>query len=121
MTTVAEVLRSRADSDAVAFCFGDEQWSYREYVAEAERRSALPRSMLEPPRPPHIGVLLDNVPDYLFWLGAAALSGSVVVGINATYRGDALAQLVRHTDCQLLVTSTAHQPLLAGADLGVAA
>ena len=46
-------------------------------------------------RPPHIGVLLDNVPDYLFWLAAAALSGAVVVGINSTYRGDQLGSADR--------------------------
>ena len=32
-------------------------------------------------------MLLDNTAEYLFWLGAAAISRSVVVGINATYRG----------------------------------
>ena len=62
-------------------------------------------------------MLLDNVPDYLFWLAAAALSGAVVVGINSTYRGDQLGLLVRHTDCQLLVTDTAHRSLLDGADM----
>ncbi|OLT21641.1 hypothetical protein BJF79_15310 [Actinomadura sp. CNU-125] len=72
-----------------------------------------------PGRPPHIGVLLDNVPDHLLWLGAAALSGAVVVGVDSTYRGDRLAQLVRHTDCQVLVTSSGHLPLLDGADTGV--
>ena len=45
--------------------------------------------------PPHIGVLLDNTAEYLFWLGAAAITRSVIVGINATYRGAELAQLDR--------------------------
>ena len=56
------------------------------------------------PGPFHIGVLLDNVPEYLFWLGAAALAGATVVGINPTRRGDELARDIRFTDCQLLVT-----------------
>ena len=43
----------------------------------------------DPNRPPHIGVHLDNVPDYVLWL-AAALSDSVLTGINSTYRGDQL-------------------------------
>ncbi len=30
--------------------------------------------MRDPTAPPHIGVLLDNTPEYLFWLGAAAIS-----------------------------------------------
>ena len=75
---------------------------------------------MDPTRPPHIGVLLDNLPEYVFWLGAAAISRSVVVGINSTYRGDQLAQLVRHTDCQMIVTSADQRQLLTGLDLGPA-
>ncbi len=119
MTTVADILRQRADSGADALRFGDRSWSYRELASEASRRCALLGERLEPGRPPHVGVLLDNVPDYLFWLTAAALSGSVIVGINSTYRGDQLGQLIRHTDCQLLVTADAHAPLLAGVETGV--
>ena len=36
--------------------------------------------------PPHIGVLLDNTPDYLFAFGGAALAGAAVVGLNHTRR-----------------------------------
>jgi fatty-acyl-CoA synthase len=120
VSTVAQVLRSREESDAPALCFGDRTWSYREFIAEADRRSALAAELLDPGAPPHLGVLLDNVPDYLFWLGAAALAGFVVVGINSTYRGEPLGQLIRHTDCQLLVTSDDHAALLDGVDLGLA-
>ena len=115
-----ELLRSRADSDAPALRLGDDEWTYRELAEEASRRAALFDELRDPDRPPHIGVLLDNVPDYLFWLSAAALSGLVVVGINSTYRGDQLGQLVRHTDCQLLVTDSAFDPLLEGVASGVA-
>ena len=121
MTTVADIFRQHQDNDGDALRFGEQTWTYRELVAEAGRRSALLQKRLEPGRPPHVGVLLDNVPDYLFWLTAAALSGSVIVGINSTYRGDQLGQLIRHTDCQLLVTAAAHTPLLADVHTGVAA
>ena len=120
MTTVAELLRGRAADDADALYFEDRTWTYRQLVDEASRRAGLFERMRDDDRPPHIGVLLDNVPDYLFWLAAAGLSGSVVVGINSTYRGDQLAQLVRHTDCQLLVTTTALRPLLEGTATGIA-
>ncbi|MDQ1520485.1 MAG: steroid-22-oyl-CoA synthetase, partial [Actinomycetota bacterium] len=69
--------------------------------------------------PFHVGVLLDNVPDYLFLLGAAALSGATVVGINPTRRGAELANDISHTDCQLIVTDAAHATLLDGLDLGL--
>ena len=38
-------------------------------------------------RLPHIGVLLPNGPEYLFWLNGAALAGAAIVGINPTRRG----------------------------------
>jgi fatty-acyl-CoA synthase len=119
VTTAAEVLRNRADDDAVAFCFEERQWTYRQVLEEAARRAALFDGLRDRERPPHIGVLLDNVPDYLFWLAAAAVSGTVLVGINSTYRGDQLGQLIRHTECQLIVTSLSQLPLLEGVDTEV--
>jgi len=115
MTTAAELLLQRADDDRPAFLYDDRAWSYRELALEASRRAALYAELHDPGAPPHIGVLLDNVPEYLFWLAAAALSRSVVVGINSTYRGAQLAQLISHTDCDLLVTATGHEDILAGA------
>ena len=85
MTTVADILRGRADSDATALLFGDDAWTYREVAEEAGRRAALFGELRDDGRPPHIGVLLENVPDYLFWLAAAALSGGVLVGINTNW------------------------------------
>ena len=82
---------------------------------ESRRRAALWTDVRDDAAPPHIGVLLDNTAEYLFWLGAAALTRSVIVGINATYRGAELAQLVDYTDCQALVTSDTYADLLADA------
>ena len=59
------------------------------------------------------------MPDYFFWLSAAALSRSVIVGINSTYRGEQLGMLVRHSDCQLVVTDGGFDPLLDGVDIGM--
>ncbi len=120
MTTAAELLRARVDDESLAFCFEERQWTYRQILEEAARRVALFDDLHDGDRPPHVGVLLDNVPDYLFWLAAAAVSGTVVVGINSTYRGEQLGQLIRHTDCELLVTSTAQRQLLEGVDTQVA-
>ena len=105
VTTAGELLLSKADDDRPAILFGDRSWTFRQLLTEARRRAALCARRMDPTRPPHIGVLLDNMPEYVFWLAAAAISRSVVVGINSTYRGDQLAQLVRHTDCQMIVTS----------------
>jgi fatty-acyl-CoA synthase len=113
-------LLSRADDDHSALLFEDRSWSYRQLVGEGRRRIALHApfelELREGGRPLHIGILLDNTPEYVFWLAAAAMSGAVIIGINSTYRGEPLGQLISHTDCDLVVTSTAHLPLLDGLD-----
>ncbi|MEY2427015.1 MAG: steroid-22-oyl-CoA synthetase, partial [Actinomycetota bacterium] len=67
----------------------------------------------------HVGVLLENVPDYLFLLAAGSLSGATIVGLNSTRRGEELARDIRHTDCQLIVTEQSLAGLLDGLDLGL--
>src|SRR6476620_7702258 len=115
MTAFGRLLLDRADDDRPALLYEDQRWSYRQLVCEGWRRAALFAELRVPDRPPHVGVLLDNVPDYLFWLTAGALAGTVVVGINSTYRGEQLGQLIDHTDCQALVTSRDLAGLLDGA------
>ncbi|WP_426573992.1 AMP-binding protein [Aquihabitans sp. McL0605] len=114
MTALGRLLLDRAADDRPAFRYEDRTWSYRALVDEGWKRAALFAQLRDQDRPPHIGVLLDNVPDYLFWLVAGAVSGTVVVGINSTYRGAQLAQLIDHTDCQALVSSTDLVGLLEG-------
>jgi acyl-CoA synthetase (AMP-forming)/AMP-acid ligase II len=118
VTTVAALLAARADDDHPAVVDATGRSTWRETVAAGSARGALAQS-LRRPGPPHIGVLLPNVPEYLFWLCGAALGGATVVGLNPTRRGDALAADVRATDCQLLVTDGDGDALLAGLDLGV--
>lgn len=84
---------------------------------EAAARAALLVDLLSAEAEPHIGVLLDNTPEFPFWLGAAALAGAAVAGINPTRRGPELARDILHTDCRILVTERAHLPLLRGLDL----
>ena len=119
-STVAELLCLREDDDAPGLHFAATTWPWRDVVTQSRRRAAL-ASSLRGAGPFHVGVLLDNVPEYLLWLGAAALAGATVVGINPTRRGDELARDIRFTDCQLLVTDDAGAALLDGLDLDVPA
>lgn len=82
----------------------------------AGRASALDR-LLDPTRPRHVGVLLDNTPEMAFQLAAAGLGGHVVVGLNTTRRGASLLADIRKADVQVLVVEAAHAGLLDGLDL----
>jgi fatty-acyl-CoA synthase len=118
MPTIAEFVRARAADEHPAILFEDRSWSYAEYVTACAERAAL-LDELRRPGPFHVGVLLDNVPEFAMWLGAAAVAGAVVVGINPTRRGGELARDITHTECQVLVTEERHAPLLDGVDTGV--
>ncbi|MFD4343345.1 AMP-binding protein [Streptomyces coelicoflavus] len=116
--TIADLLLARAGDDHPGLLTRERTWTWDEVVAESAARAAL-AAELRIDGPFHIGVLLDNVPEYVFWLGGAALAGAAVVGINPTRRGAELAREVRHTECQLIVTDRAGLDLLDGLDVGV--
>jgi fatty-acyl-CoA synthase len=92
--------------------FGDRIWTHGEYVAECRRWANLFVSRRPAGRPFHVGVLLDNVPDYLFAFGGAALAGAAIVGLNHTRRDESLRRDIAHTDVAMIVTEPRHQPLL---------
>ncbi|MBS9373939.1 long-chain-fatty-acid--CoA ligase [Rhodococcus sp. B50] len=116
--TVTELLERLADVDDRGLRFEETALSWRAHVALSRQRAALLRDMLDGPAPKHIGILMDNIPEFSLLLGAAALSGSVVVGLNTTRRGAALARDIALADCRVVFTEAVHASLLDGVDLG---
>ncbi len=115
--TITGAVLALADVDALGLVAGDVRLSHAEVVARAAARAAwLQASRRDGPF--HVAVMLDNVPEFVFWLEAAALAGAVVVGANPTHRGDELVRDLTHTECQLLVTDSAYLPLVAGSSIG---
>jgi fatty-acyl-CoA synthase len=117
VTTVAELVLARQEDDHTGLRFEDRSWTWRQVVDEARTRAALLRRW-RGEGPFHVGVLLENVPEYLFLLAGAALCGATVVGINPTRRGGELARDIRHTDCAVVLTDAGQAPLLSGLDIG---
>jgi fatty-acyl-CoA synthase len=111
---------ARAEDDHTALRSEEASFTYREWVAASAQRAAFLLATRRP-GPLHVGVLLENVPEFPLWVGAAAVSGGVIVGINPTRRGGELARDIRHADCQLVVTESRLRPLLEGLDLGLPA
>jgi fatty-acyl-CoA synthase len=111
--TFAQMVAARASDDSGGLAFEGQSWTWRQVVTEARRRAGLARR-LRAPGPWHIGLLLDNTPEYLFWLLGAASAGATAVGLNPTRRGPELARDIEHTDCQFVVTDAANAHLLDG-------
>ncbi|HEY8478884.1 MAG TPA: AMP-binding protein [Spirillospora sp.] len=116
--TIAAMLLARRGDDRPGLRDRRSTWTWDEVVRASAARASLARA-LRVDGPFHIGVLLENVPEYVLWLGAAALAGATIVGINPTRTGANLERDVRRTDLQLIVTDRAGLKLLDGLDTGV--
>ncbi|MCB8906417.1 MULTISPECIES: AMP-binding protein [unclassified Streptomyces] len=117
--TVAELVRRQWGDHRIGLRDEHHALTHHQVAAGAAARAALLVDLM-PPLPggePHLGILLDNTPEYPLWLSAAALAGAAVAGINPTRRGAELARDIRHTACRVLVTQRARLPLLDGLPL----
>ncbi|WP_367042246.1 AMP-binding protein [Streptomyces sp. Je 1-332] len=116
-STVAELVRARWGDHRPGVRFEHQEMTHHQVAAGAAVRAALLADLLPRGVEPHVGVLLDNTPEYPLWLSAAALAGAAVAGINPTRRGAELARDIVHTDCRVLITERAHLALLDGLQL----
>ena len=113
--TITDLVRARASDTRVGLRFEDERWTWAQVVQEASQRAAFFRAHAPEGAPFHVGVLLDNVPEFWFALCGAALAGATLVGINPTRRGAELARDIAHSDCALVLTESSHRELFAAA------
>ncbi len=115
--TIRELLLARAEQDTPALLTHQRSWTWRELVADAAIRAAAIAERLDPERPPHVGLLMDNTSEMMLGLAAAGLGGHVAVGVNSTRRADALIADLHRADVQLLLTDATQRHLLDGLDL----
>src|SRR5256885_11498692 len=110
----AALLRRNAPDGSIrdrpAVKFGDRVWTHGEYVDEASRWAQLFLARAPAGRALHVGVLLDNTPDYLFALGGAALTGAAGVGLHPTPRGRHPLPAIQHPPPGVVVTRPAPRP-----------
>ncbi|WP_250574140.1 AMP-binding protein [Nonomuraea sediminis] len=106
--TLAALLAARATDDRPGLRFEDRTWTWREYVARCRavadwlsRTAGVTGSGTA--GGVHVGVLCDNVPEFAFLLGAAAISPHVVVALNPTRSVVELERDARATDVDLVV------------------
>ena len=109
--TIQDAVLARIGDTSVGILYEAESWTHHEYAVQC---CAVAHFLLESrqPGPFHVGVLLDNGPDYSVMLGATALCGATLVGINPTRRGQELVRDIAHTECQIIVTESCYRELL---------
>ncbi|OBF97785.1 acyl-CoA synthetase [Mycobacterium sp. 852002-51152_SCH6134967] len=116
LPTVAELLAPLVDVDDRGVLFEETFTPWREHLRYAAAVAAALRARLDPDRPPHVGVLLQNTPFFSAVLAAAGLTGIVPVGLNPVRRGAALQRDIAHADCQLVLADSGSQDVIDGID-----
>jgi fatty-acyl-CoA synthase len=116
LPTVTSLLTPLVDVDDRGVYFEDSFTSWRDHIQHGAAVGAALRARLDPTRPPHVGVLLQNTPFFSAVLVAAGLSGIVPVGLNPVRRGAALERDISHADCQLVLADSASAAVLDGDD-----
>lgn len=118
----ADLLRRHAADPAAAervfLRSEDATWTFAQARTEAARYARLFLAQRDPARPFHVGLLLENRPEFVLAELGAGLCGAVTVGLNPTRRGEPLARDVAHADCQLVVTEERFLPGLTDALTG---
>lgn len=116
LPTVTSLITALVDVDDRGVHFEDSFTAWREHVQHGAAVAAALRARMDPARPPHVGVLLQNTPFFSSLLIAAALTGIVPVGLNPIRRGAALQRDIRHADCQLVLADSASADVIG--DIG---
>jgi fatty-acyl-CoA synthase len=121
--TIGGALRERARSsaDRVFLRFGETVWTYDETYREACRFANLFLRLKASGAPFHVGVLMDNLPAFVFAELGCALAGATLVGLNPTRTGRFLAGDAEYADCQIVVVESRYAELLRQALEGGAA
>jgi fatty-acyl-CoA synthase len=113
--SLAAAIRARAADSAerVFLRAGDDTWTFAAAYREACRYANLFLAR-RGAGPFHIGVLMDNLPAFVFAELGCGLAGAALVGLNPTRTGSALARDVEYADCQLVLTEARYaEPLHA--------
>ena len=115
--TIGEIIRERGTNpktrDRLFMQFEDERLTFGEYLTLCSRYAHMLLRTFEEKkdcRHFHIGVLMQNYPEVTITLGACALTGATLSGINTGQKGPSLARDINFTDCMLLMTDNMYLP-----------
>jgi fatty-acyl-CoA synthase len=98
-----------ASKDRVFIRFHDYRATYAQFYRRSVRFANLFLHMRQD-GPFHVGLLMENYPEFIYSLGGCAFSGAVLVGINYTQLGEQLTRMLNHMDSQLLIIEPKYIP-----------
>ncbi|MGH7859198.1 MAG: AMP-binding protein [Candidatus Binatia bacterium] len=117
--TLIDTLRRRgtdpAERERIWLRFEGERFTFGEALREVRRYARLFLRHRPEGRPFHLGILMENRPEFVFAELGIGMAGGVMVGLNPTRRGAHLARDIGFSDCALVLTEPKLAPILAEA------
>src|SRR5262249_31252933 len=95
--------------------YEEARWTFAETYREACRFANLFSREREMERPFHVGVLMDNLPAFVFAEFGCALADATLVGLNPPRTGPFLARDIAYADCQLVIVEARYVEQLGAA------
>ena len=84
MTSLAEAFLARRGDDKPGYTLAGRTTPWMKVVAESVTRAEILRNFIEPSAAQRFVVLVNDSREYMFWLGAALLSGICMTGFDPT-------------------------------------
>ncbi len=101
----ADLIRERAFNKKDFILYKDERISYGSYYIQSLRYANLFLSFKKKNvRGFNIGIMMYNMPEFLYALGGCSFVGATLVGINTGLKGDELARDLNFSDFHMLIT-----------------
>ncbi|HEY1268418.1 MAG TPA: AMP-binding protein, partial [Candidatus Binatia bacterium] len=118
-STLPELLRVRASAhpERLLAIHGARRMTYGE-LADAAARAAGAFARLGVKKGDKIALLLNNRPEFLAAVFAAAEIGAVFVPVNTAFAADEVGYVLDHSEAKYLLTSAEHLPLVEKARAG---
>jgi len=117
--TLIDFLRQRgtdpAERDRVWLRFEEEEYTFGDAFRHVRRYARLFLRHRPESGPFHLGILMENRPEFVFAELGIGMAGGTMIGLNPTRRGAHLARDVGFSDCALLLTEPRFGALLAEA------
>lgn len=107
MTSLLESFVSRGLDDRPGCTFRGRTTPWNGVVSESATRAEILRNFLDPARPQKFAVLVDDPCEYVFWMGAALMSGACMTGLDPRQRSSIDSSVLFASENQFVIVDEA--------------